>query len=176
MRDGHVYATKMPRVSTKEMSECGHATGMCCARNPVRHQAQREKSPKRKRQTTDTSGCCGHHNWHLQKWNTTADEVWATATRWMHCKWFYPKCIFLGTEGAKCFGFFLLHLATAAPETTWRQSRQKCSCINIQSVGGDLQADLVPGWLWATVRRRSKTDNGGMCKSVFSFIVDGNAV
>lgn len=50
MRDGHVYAKKMSRMSVEEMSRGGHEARMCRAREPVCDETEREESAEGKRQ------------------------------------------------------------------------------------------------------------------------------
>lgn len=50
MRDGHVYAKKMPGMSTEEMSCGGHEAGVCRAREPVCDEAERKESAEGKGQ------------------------------------------------------------------------------------------------------------------------------
>lgn len=108
MRNGHVHATQVPRVSPEEMPERRHATRVRRARNAMRHQAQGEEDAKRKGQTANPSehhdaddGCrqhhqppcdrrvAGHHaanvgrdhDGHVQKRDPDADEVRGAAAQ-----------------------------------------------------------------------------------------------
>lgn len=58
MRDGYVYAEKMPGVQVKEMPRCGHEARMCGAGDHVCDKEKRKESTERKRQTASKHNDC----------------------------------------------------------------------------------------------------------------------